>query len=34
MLSDGALAGLALKARGLLRSVDEPALAPFLADWP
>jgi hypothetical protein len=34
MLSDGALAGLALKARRLLRSVDEPALAPFLADWP
>jgi hypothetical protein len=34
MLSDGALAGLALKARRLLRSVDETALAPFLADWP
>jgi|SRR5450631_1798467 len=34
MLSDGALTGLALKARHLLRSLDEPALAPFLADWP
>ena len=34
MLSDGALAGLALKARRLLHSLDEPALAPFLADWP
>jgi hypothetical protein len=34
MLSDGALNGLALKARGLLRSLNEPSLAPFLADWP
>ena len=34
MLSDGALTGLALKARGLLRSLGEPSLAPFLADWP
>jgi hypothetical protein len=34
MLSDGALTGLALKARRLLRSLDEPSLAPFLADWP
>ena len=34
MLSDGALTGLALKARGLLRSLNEPSLAPFLADWP
>jgi Dimethlysulfonioproprionate lyase len=34
MLSDGALTGLALKARGLLRSLHEPSLAPFLADWP
>jgi hypothetical protein len=34
MLSDCALTGLALKARGLLRSLDEPLLAPFLADWP
>lgn len=34
MLSDGALNGLALKARRLLRSLDAPALAPFLADWP
>jgi quercetin dioxygenase-like cupin family protein len=34
MLFDGALTGLALKARGLLRSLNEPSLAPFLADWP
>jgi hypothetical protein len=34
MLSDGALGGLALKARHLLHSLDEPVLAPFLADWP
>jgi hypothetical protein len=34
MLSDGALTGLALEARRLLRSLDEPSLAPFLADWP
>jgi hypothetical protein len=34
MLSDGALTGLALKARSLLRSLDEPSLMPFLADWP
>ena len=34
MLSDGALTGLARKARSLLRSLDEPVLAPFLADWP
>jgi len=34
MLSDGALTGLALKAHHLLRSLDEPSLAPFLADWP
>jgi hypothetical protein len=34
MLSDGALSVLALKARRLLRSLDEPVLAPFLADWP
>jgi hypothetical protein len=34
MLSDGALSGLALKAHRLLRSLDEPSLAPFLADWP
>src|SRR5882757_3775736 len=34
MLSDGALAGLAREARRLLRSLDEPLLAPFLADWP
>jgi hypothetical protein len=34
MLSDGALTGLALQARRLLRSLDEPSLAPFLADWP
>jgi hypothetical protein len=34
MLSDGALAGLAQKARRLLGSLDEPALAPFLAAWP
>ena len=34
MLSDGALTGLALEARRLLRSLDEPALEPFLADWP
>jgi hypothetical protein len=34
MLSDGVLTGLALKARGLLCSLDEPSLAPFLADWP
>jgi hypothetical protein len=34
MLSDGALTGLALKAHRLLRSLDEPSLAPFLVDWP
>jgi histidine ammonia-lyase len=34
MVSDGALAGLALQAHCLVRSLDEPALAPFLADWP
>src|SRR6267154_1717144 len=34
MLSDGALTGLARRARRLLRSLDEPVLAPFLADWP
>jgi len=34
MLSDGALTGLAREARRLLRSLDEPVLAPFLADWP
>jgi hypothetical protein len=34
MLSDGALTGLALKARSLLGSLGEPSLAPFLADWP
>jgi hypothetical protein len=34
MLSDGALTGLALKARRLLRSLNDPSLAPFLADWP
>ena len=34
MLSDGALAGLAREARRLLHSLDEPLLAPFLADWP
>jgi hypothetical protein len=34
MLSDGALAGLAREARRLLCSLDEPLLAPFLADWP
>jgi hypothetical protein len=34
MLSDGALTGLALKAHRLVRSLDEPSLAPFLADWP
>jgi hypothetical protein len=34
MLSDGAVTGLALKAHRLLRSLDAPALAPFLADWP
>jgi hypothetical protein len=34
MLSDGALTGLALQARGLLRSLNEPSLAPFLAAWP
>jgi hypothetical protein len=34
MLSDGVLTGLALKARRLLGSFDEPSLAPFLADWP
>jgi len=34
MLSDGALTGLALKAHRLLRSLDEPSLAPFLAAWP
>ena len=34
MLSDGALTGLALQARDLLRSLGEPSLAPFLADWP
>jgi hypothetical protein len=30
----GALQGLALQARDLLRSLCAPALAPFLADWP
>ncbi len=34
MLSDGALTGLAEKAHRLLRSLAEPTLAPFLADWP
>jgi len=34
MLSDGALTGLALQAHRLLRSLDEPVLAPFLAAWP
>jgi hypothetical protein len=34
MLSDGALTGLALQAHRLLRSLDEPSLAPFLVDWP
>jgi len=34
MVSDGALTGLALQAHCLLRSLDDPALAPFLADWP
>jgi hypothetical protein len=34
MLSDGALTGLALKAHRLLRSLDEPSLAPFLVAWP
>src|ERR1700720_4203526 len=34
MSSDGALTGLALKAHSLLRSLDEPSLAPLLADWP
>jgi len=34
MLSDGALTGLAREAHRLLRSLDEPVLAPFLADWP
>ena len=34
MLSDGALAGLALQARRLLHTLDEAAIAPFLVDWP
>jgi Dimethlysulfonioproprionate lyase len=34
MLSECALTGLALKAHRLVRSLDEPSLAPFLADWP
>ncbi len=34
MLSDGALARLARKAWHLLHSLDEPVLAPFLAEWP
>jgi hypothetical protein len=34
MLSDGALTGLALQAHRLQRSLDEPSLSPFLADWP
>jgi hypothetical protein len=33
MLSDGVLTGLAQQARRLLCSLDEPSLAPFLAEW-